>query len=101
MLTIPQAARPLLPLIVDLPRRTPLTLRELVILHMIEANPGHSVRHFSATLRLHKPAVTRAIDALSERGLARRVKDSMDKRQIMVTITPAGAALLAECRSHA
>lgn len=90
MLTIPDAVRPLIPLI----EKDDFTLRQLVVLHTIAANPGRSVRDLAGPLRLNKPAVTRALDALAARQWIVRPVSGRDRRQIEVTVTPAGRAAL-------
>ena len=40
------------------------------------------------------PSLTRMIKAMTERGLIEKARDAGDGRRVMLTITPAGLALL-------
>jgi DNA-binding MarR family transcriptional regulator len=42
------------------------------------------------------PGITRLLDRLEQAGLARRERQSADRRQVLCYITPAGATLLAD-----
>ena len=55
---------------------------------------GHTVRGLAAELNVSKPAITRALDRLSELDLARRKVDPLDRRSVLVQRTPKGAAFL-------
>lgn len=57
-------------------------------------NGGHTVRGLAAKLNVSKPAITRALDRLTEFGLVRREQDKLDKRSVQVMRTPGGTALL-------
>lgn len=60
---------------------------------------GHTVRGLAASLNVSKPAITRALDRLSELDLARRKVDPLDRRSVLVQRTPKGASYLKEIRS--
>ncbi|GCD51330.1 MarR family transcriptional regulator [Acetobacter pasteurianus] len=60
---------------------------------------GHTVRGLAASLNVSKPAITRALDRLSELDLARRKVDPLDRRSVLVQRTPKGAAYLKEIRT--
>lgn len=60
---------------------------------------GHTVRGLASSLNVSKPAITRALDRLSELDLARRKVDPLDRRSVLVQRTPKGAAYLKEIRS--
>ena len=55
---------------------------------------GHTVRGLAAELNVSKPAITRALDRLSELDLARRKVDPLDRRSVLVQRTPKGTAFL-------
>ncbi len=55
---------------------------------------GHTVRGLAAELNVSKPAITRALDRLSELDLARRKVDPLDRRSVLVQRTPKGSAFL-------
>ncbi|MDN6714608.1 MAG: MarR family transcriptional regulator, partial [Acetobacter sp.] len=60
---------------------------------------GHTVRGLAASLNVSKPAITRALDRLTELDLARRKVDPLDRRSVLVQRTPKGASYLKEIRS--
>ncbi len=60
---------------------------------------AHTVRGLSAELNVSKPAITRALDRLSELELARRKVDPMDRRSVLVQRTLKGTAFLRDLRS--
>ena len=72
-----------------------LTARQQAILMTIALTPGpHTVRGLAEPLNIAKPAVTRALDALSRLDFIRRIKDDTDLRNIFIERTPAGMAYL-------
>ncbi|MCI5044015.1 MAG: MarR family transcriptional regulator [Aquisalinus sp.] len=69
-----------------------LSQRQWAILLTVYLTPGpHTVRKMSADFKIPKPAISRALDALSILGLIRRVRDQRDKRIVLVQKTPDGA----------
>ncbi len=56
----------------------------------------HTVRGLAVTLGISKPAVTRAIDALSTLGVLRRAPDPRDRRSVLVQRTVKGSVFLSE-----
>ncbi len=60
---------------------------------------GHTVRGLAADLNVSKPAITRALDRLSELELARRKVDPLDRRSVLVQRTPRGSAFLRDLRN--
>ncbi|WP_417512951.1 MarR family transcriptional regulator [Minwuia sp.] len=72
-----------------------LSTRQLAIMLNVYLRPGpHTVRGLAETLNISKPAVSRALDALGTRGLARRQRDETDRRNVLVQRTEAGFACL-------
>jgi DNA-binding MarR family transcriptional regulator len=68
-----------------------LSMRQWAILLTVYLTPGpHTVRKMSADFSIPKPAISRALDALSILGLIRRVRDPNDKRIVIVQRTPDG-----------
>ena len=73
-----------------------LNVRQAAILLRVSLDPGpHTVRGLAEALGLGKPAVSRALDALSGLGLAMRVPDETDRRSVLVQTTARGLAALA------
>jgi DNA-binding MarR family transcriptional regulator len=56
--------------------------------------PPHTVRNLAERVGISKPAVCRALDALSRLDLVRRKKDEADRRNVFVQRTIAGAVFL-------
>ena len=88
--------------IVDLVRRDgpDLSARQLgVFLTCYLENDSQTVRGLAAKLSVSKPAITRALDRLTEFDLVKRKTDPMDRRSVLVQRTTAGAAFLRDLRS--
>lgn len=74
-----------------------LTARQMaVILTVYLTPPPHTVRGLAAQLNVSKPAITRALDRLSQLGLAKRKVDQTDRRSILVQRTVKGSIYLTE-----
>jgi DNA-binding MarR family transcriptional regulator len=72
-----------------------LSLRQWAIFLTVYLNPGpHTVRALARDLNVPKPAVSRALDALSILNYVRRVRDDGDKRIVHVQRTAEGAIYL-------
>lgn len=56
--------------------------------------PPHTVRSLSEHLDISKPAVCRALDALSTMDLIRRKKDEDDRRNVFIQRTISGSVFL-------
>ncbi|MBV8616372.1 MAG: MarR family transcriptional regulator [Acetobacteraceae bacterium] len=88
--------------IVELVRRDgpDLSARQLaVFLTCYLDAEAQTVRGLAAQLGVSKPAITRALDRLTEFDLVKRKTDPLDRRSVLVQRTPAGMALLREVRS--
>ncbi len=74
-----------------------LSMRQWAILLSVYLTPGrHTVRALSRDLNVPKPAVSRALDALSILGFVKRVRDPDDRRIVLVQKTPDGAVYIDE-----
>jgi DNA-binding MarR family transcriptional regulator len=74
-----------------------LSMRQWAILLTVYLNPGpHTVRNLARELHVPKPAISRALDALSILKFIRRIRDDRDKRIVIVQKTPEGAIYLDE-----
>ena len=72
-----------------------LSMRQWAILLTVYLHPGpHTVRGLARDLNVPKPAISRALDALSILGFVRRVRDQKDKRIVLVQKTPDGSIYL-------
>lgn len=69
-----------------------LSMRQWAILLTVYLNAGpHTVRALARELGVPKPAISRALDALSILGFVRRVRDEADRRIVLVQKTPEGS----------
>jgi DNA-binding MarR family transcriptional regulator len=76
-----------------------LTARQLgVLLTCYLESEAQTVRGLAAKLNISKPAITRALDRLSEFDLVRRRADPLDRRSILVQRTTTGAAFLRDLK---
>jgi len=72
-----------------------LTLRQLaILLHIYLVPPPHTVRGLAATLGVTKPVITRALDTMGALGLVDRVRDDIDRRNVIIKRTVEGALYL-------
>lgn len=72
-----------------------LTMRQMAILLQIYlVPPPHTVRGLAATLGVTKPVITRALDTMGEMGIVDRVRDELDRRNVIIKRTVAGALYL-------
>ncbi|GAB0119187.1 MarR family transcriptional regulator [Acidisoma sp. 7E03] len=77
-----------------------LSARQLgVFLTCYLTDKAHTVRGLAADLDVSKPAITRALDRLSEFELVRRKIDPADRRSVLVQRTLKGSSFLRELRS--
>lgn len=75
--------------------RRDLTLRQMAILmHIYLVPPPHTVRGLAATLGVTKPVITRALDTMGAMGLVDRTRDDIDRRNVVIKRTVAGALYL-------
>ena len=87
--------------IVELVRRDgpDLTARQLgVFMTCYLETEAQTVRGLAAELNVSKPAITRALDRLSEFDLVRRKTDPLDRRSVLVQRTATGMAFMREMR---
>jgi DNA-binding MarR family transcriptional regulator len=88
--------------IVELVRRDgpDLSARQLgVFLTCYLDSEAQTVRGLAAKLSVSKPAITRALDRLSEFDLVRRKTDPLDRRSVLVQRTATGMAFMRELRT--
>jgi hypothetical protein len=60
----------------------------------LEPETEHTVRRLAADLNISKPAITRALDRLTDSDFIRREKDANDRRSVIVSRTSAGSTYL-------
>jgi DNA-binding MarR family transcriptional regulator len=79
---------------IDAPDLSARQMALLLTVYLIP--PHHTVRGLAVELNISKPAVTRAIDRLSELGLVRRKPDENDRRSVHIQRTVKGSVFLRE-----
>lgn len=77
-------------------RETPdLSARQMaVLLSVYLTPPPHTVRGLATLLSVSKPAITRALDRLSELEMIRRKIDESDRRNVLIQRTIKGSIFL-------
>ena len=74
-----------------------LSARQMALLLTVYLSPPpHTVRGLAEALKVSKPAITRALDRLSELQLLRRKVDAEDRRSVLVQRTVRGSVFLRE-----
>jgi DNA-binding MarR family transcriptional regulator len=74
-----------------------LTARQTALLLTVYLGNGpHTVRALAKHLGLGKPAIVRAIDALSDAGLIARMPDPADRRNVFIVGTEQGGLQLGD-----
>lgn len=72
-----------------------LTARQMALMLTVYLTPQpHTVRGLAATLNVSKPAITRAVDRLSELDFVRRKEDEADRRSVLLQRTVRGSVFL-------
>lgn len=79
--------------------RQPLTNAQFHALVALAQNPGKSLGELAARLLCDKANASGIVDRLTAMGLATRVRDSLDGRRVVLTLTPAGKSALGEART--
>lgn len=74
-----------------------LSARQLsILLDVYLSPPPHTVRGLAAKLGVSKPAITRALDTMGQKGLLKRKRDEADRRNVLVQRTVQGSVFLRE-----
>jgi len=74
-----------------------LSARQMALLLSVYLMPPpHTVRGLAAALKISKPAVTRAVDRLSDLDFVRRKKEEDDHRSVLIQRTVRGSVFLRE-----
>jgi len=74
-----------------------LSARQMALLLTVYLTPPpHTVRGLAATLNVSKPAITRAVNRLSELQMVRRKPDETDRRSVLIQRTVRGSVFLRE-----
>lgn len=74
-----------------------LSARQTAVLLNIYIMPSpHSIKSLSEELMISKPAICRAVDALENVKLVKRIRDKQDKRNVIIQRTVKGSVYLSE-----
>ncbi len=74
-----------------------LSARQMALLLSVYlSKPPHTVRGLAKLLDISKPAITRAVNRLSELGMVRRKTDESDRRSVLIHRTVKGSIFLRE-----
>jgi len=74
-----------------------LSARQMALLLTVYLIPQpHTVRGLAAAMNVSKPAITRALDRLTELGMIKRKVDESDRRSVLVQRTVKGSVFLRE-----
>jgi len=77
-----------------------LTLTQLACLATLHRHGEMTPSDLAAHEKVQPPSMTRTVNGLAERGLVQRTPDPNDGRQVVVSLTEAGADLLATDRAQ-
>jgi len=77
---------------------TSLTLSQLAALSTLERHGAMTPRELAAAERVRPPSLTRLASSLEEQGLITRAPHASDGRQVLLSVSAAGVALLREDR---
>ncbi len=78
-----------------LARETGLTTSQLVVLGLLQADRELTPRQIALSMNLTQATVTSLLDRLQDRGLISRQRGELDRRQVLVRLTPRGEQQLA------
>lgn len=79
-----------------------LSLRMFRVLkELVDTEDASTIRGLSRRLGIHKPSITRAVDAFEELGLAKRFPDVIDRRSVNVRATIRGQKLVEKWTEYA
>ena len=74
-----------------------LSARQMALLLSVYLTPPpHTVRGLAELMKVSKPAITRAVNRLSELQLVRRKTDDNDRRSVLIQRTVRGSVFLRE-----
>ena len=77
---------------------TDLTLSQLAALSSVERHGPLTLGELADREKVQPPSMTRMVGLLAERGLVTRAAHATDGRQVVISVTEAGAALMVEDR---
>lgn len=91
-------------MMIRLPKQQRLSFTTLSVLHTLEGRGPMRLSELTASEQVTQPAITQIVGALERDGLVSRQPDPSDGRATLVSVTPAGAAIVVgrrdERRAH-
>jgi DNA-binding MarR family transcriptional regulator len=75
-----------------------LTQNQISVLHSLELAGALTPRELADAERVQPPTMTKVLAKLEERGLVQRTPHPTDGRQVILSATPAGRAVMSEQR---
>ncbi|WP_192796733.1 MarR family winged helix-turn-helix transcriptional regulator [Serinicoccus kebangsaanensis] len=79
-----------------LPMPADLTLRQLQVLTLVRHTPGVSGQDLATLLGVSTPTTSGIVDRVVGKGWVEREQDPLDRRRVMLRLTPDGDQLLAD-----
>ena len=67
-----------------------LSMTQFMVLGLLDDGKAWTLRALADALNLETPTMVRTIDSLEQRALVQRQRNAADRRQIHITLTPAG-----------
>ena len=77
-----------------------ITPGQYTVLAQLHGGGPRTLRELAESEHVQAPSMTRIVNALAEQGFVSRSARPEDGRQVQVSITPAGAAVLEQARSQ-
>ncbi len=77
-----------------------LTMSQLRVLHMLQAEPGTPAGNIAALLKVRPSTATGIVDRLVRDGLVRRERDELDRRRVRIWLTEQGLRVINEIRTR-
>lgn len=73
-----------------------LTLRQLQVLALLRALPGATGQQLAESMAVSTPTMSGIVDRIASKGWLEREHDPQDRRRVLLHLTPAAEAMLAE-----
>ena len=77
-----------------------LTMSQLRVLYMLQAEPGTPAGAVAAQLKVRPSTATGIVDRLVRDGLVRRERDDLDRRRVRIWLTERGMRVISELRAR-
>ncbi|MCU0846058.1 MAG: MarR family transcriptional regulator [Spirochaetes bacterium] len=77
-----------------------LTYQDSYLLYFLKKNKSARIGEIADELSIHISTASRAVDKLEHRKLVARTKDEKDRRNVLVSLAPAGEMLMQASDDH-